>query len=57
MMNYLNKYCDRYEILVARDDLSVCLVVSIYIYRFLSNLTDITIIISYETHNIHKSYL
>lgn len=57
MMNYLNKYCDRYEILVARDDLSVCLVVSIYIYRFLSNLTDITIIISYETHNIHKSFL
>ena len=57
MMNYLNKYCDRYEILVARDDLSVCLVVSIYIYRFLSNLTYITIIISYETHNIHKSFL
>ena len=56
-MNYLNKYCDRYEILVARDDLSVCLVVSIYIYRFLSNLTYITIIISYETHNIHKSFL
>lgn len=57
MMNYLNKYCDLNEILVARDDISVYLVVSIYIYRFLSNFTDINIIVSYETRNIHKSFL
>lgn len=57
MMRYLNQYYDLYEILVARDDISVYLVVSIYVYRFLTNSTDVTIIISYKTQYIYKSFL
>lgn len=57
MMSYLNQYYDLYEILVARDDISVYLVVSIYVYRFLTNSTDVTIIISYKTQYIYKSFL
>lgn len=57
MMSYLNQYYDLYEILVARDDISVYLVISIYVYRFLTNSTDVTIIISYKTQYIYKSFL
>lgn len=56
-MSYLNQYYDLCEILVARDDISVYLVVSIYVYRFLTNSTDVTIIISYKTQYIYKSFL
>lgn len=57
MMSYLNQYYDLCEILVARDDISVYLVISIYVYRFLTNSTDVTIIISYKTQYIYKSFL